>query len=330
MATRPERLEVQVGVGEAREGLGDEDRSRAGELLHAGGEMGGLPHRAVVHAEVAPDGAHDDLARVEPDPDLHTEPQAPLLLRGQGADRLGHAEGGVAGAYRVVLVGHRRAEQGHDAVAHDLVDGALIAMDRVHHALEYRVENLARLFGISLGKELHRTLEVGEHHRDLLALAFQGGSAAEDPLGEVGGRVRLGRRVGSRRRRDGGRSLTDSGGAASAAERGARLRWERAGRAHDDQRRAAGRAEAAVAFVISLASGTLHQCVASESRIDGCASHPSLAREEGQQYSALTSVCAAPSQSVHSPAAAPPGVTSGNQHARYAPRMKNGRSSQRP
>ena len=96
-----------------------------------------------------------DLVRVEVDPPLH--PQR-----------------GVAGAHRVVLVGDRRAEQRHDPVAHHLVDRALVVMDGLHHPLEDRVEELARLLGVAVGEQLHRALEVGEEHGDLLALALEG------------------------------------------------------------------------------------------------------------------------------------------------------------
>ena len=73
----------------------------------------------------------------------------------------------------MILVGQRRAEQRHDAVAHDLVDGALVAVDGLHHAFEDGIEELARLLGVAVGEQLHRALEVGEEHGDLLALAFE-------------------------------------------------------------------------------------------------------------------------------------------------------------
>ena len=76
----------------------------------------------------------------------------------------------------MILVGQRGAEERHDPVAHHLVDGALVAMDGLHHALEDGVEELPRLLGVAVGQQLHRALEVGEEHRDLLALAFEGGS----------------------------------------------------------------------------------------------------------------------------------------------------------
>ena len=74
----------------------------------------------------------------------------------------------------MVLVGHGRAEERHDPVAHDLVDGALVAVDGLHHPLEDRIEELPGLLGVAVGQQLHRALEVGEEDRDLLALAFEG------------------------------------------------------------------------------------------------------------------------------------------------------------
>ena len=78
---------------------------------------------------------------------------APHLV-GVAADRLLHGQGGVAGAHGVVLVRERGAEERHDAVAHDLVDGALVAVHRLHHALEDGVQELARLLRVAVGEQL--------------------------------------------------------------------------------------------------------------------------------------------------------------------------------
>ena len=51
----------------------------------------------------------------------------------------------------MILVGDGRPEQRHDPVAHHLVHGPLVAVDRLHHALEHRVEELARFLGIAVG-----------------------------------------------------------------------------------------------------------------------------------------------------------------------------------
>jgi hypothetical protein len=112
-------------------------------------------------------------------------------LLGVPLDGFLHPQRGVAGPHGVILVRQRGAEQGHDAVAHDLIHRALVAVDGLHHPFENRVEELARLLGVPVSEELHRTLEVGEQHGDLLALALQRVLGGEDLLGEVLGRVRL-------------------------------------------------------------------------------------------------------------------------------------------
>jgi hypothetical protein len=163
--------------------------------------MGGLPDRRVVHAEVAADGPHHHLARVEPHANLDGNALGAANLVRVVPHRLLHAQGGVAGTHGVILVGEGRAEEGHDTVAHDLVHRAFVVVDGVHHVLEHGIEELARLFGIAIGEQLHGALEVGKEHRHLLALALEGGAGGEDLLREVPRRVGLGRceaRLGGR------------------------------------------------------------------------------------------------------------------------------------
>jgi hypothetical protein len=90
-------------------------------------------------------------------------------------------------------MGERRAEERHDAVAHHLIDRALVVMDGIHHQREDGIENLARLLGIAVGQQFHGPLQVSEEHGDLLALPFEGRLRGEDLLGEVPGSVGLGR-----------------------------------------------------------------------------------------------------------------------------------------
>ena len=125
-------------------------------------------------------------------------PWRALHLGGVLLHGLLHAQGGVAGAHRVVLMRQRCPKQGHDAIAHDLVDGAFVLVHGRHHAVEHRIEQLPRLLGVALGQQLHRPLEVGKQHRDLLALAFQSGAGGEDLLGQIWRGVRQGRPVLSR------------------------------------------------------------------------------------------------------------------------------------
>jgi hypothetical protein len=46
-----------------------------------------------------------------------------------------------------------------------------------------RVEELPDFLRVAVSEQLHRTLQVGEQHGELLALALQGAAGDEDPLG---------------------------------------------------------------------------------------------------------------------------------------------------
>jgi len=214
----PERPDLDIALGQTQGVLGHEGGARARELLHPRGQVRGLADGGVVHVEIAVDRPHHHLARIEPHADLHVDAlRAPELVR-VPADRLLHPERGMAGAHRVILVTHGGAEEGHDAVAHDLVDGALVAMHRFHHPLEHRIEKLARFLGIAVGQELHGALEIGEDHGDELALPLELGARREDLVREVLGRVGL--RITEAR--GGGRRSRQrcAAGAAESAARG--------------------------------------------------------------------------------------------------------------
>src|SRR5262249_2018678 len=71
---------------------------------------------------------------------------------------------------------------------------------------KHGVEDFARFLRITIREQLHRALEVGEEHRDLLALTFEGALGGEDLLGEVLRSVRLG--AGEAARRLGGERYT--------------------------------------------------------------------------------------------------------------------------
>ena len=75
-------------------------------------------------------------------------------------------------------MGNGRTEQGHNAIAEHLIDGALEAMHGVHHAMDGGVEELLRGFRIETTDEFRRIFQVGKEHGDLLALALKAGRAA--------------------------------------------------------------------------------------------------------------------------------------------------------
>jgi hypothetical protein len=62
-------------------------------------------------------------------------------------------------------------------------------VDGRRDALQHRAKELVDLFWVTVGQEFHGALEVGEQHRDLLALAFQGTAGRENLFGQIGGRV---------------------------------------------------------------------------------------------------------------------------------------------
>jgi hypothetical protein len=186
---RPERAGGHAAPDERDGVLGGEDRGRLGHLLHARGQVHGLAHRGVGEREIAADGACHHLARVEAHPDLERQAERALQLVAEGEHARLHAQRRVAGAHRVVLVGERRPEERHDAVAHHLVDGALVAVHRLHHQLAHPVDDRPELLGIAVRDRFDEAVDVGEEHRHLLALALQRLARVENALGQVRRRV---------------------------------------------------------------------------------------------------------------------------------------------
>jgi hypothetical protein len=91
---------------------------------------------------------------MDANPDLNLDAMAlPHLFRVL-ANEILHAQRRIAGADRMILVRQRRSEERHDAVAHYLVDRAFVAMHRVHHVREHRVDDDFRLFRVALGEQL--------------------------------------------------------------------------------------------------------------------------------------------------------------------------------
>jgi hypothetical protein len=182
---RAERCDVDKAFDQLQRRRRQEDGARACQLLHPGREMRGLADGRVAHVEIAADGVHDDLARVEPDPDLHDHAVSAASFLRVSLHLLLHPQRGIAGPHRVILVRQRRPKEPHDPVTHHLVHRALVAVDGVHHVLDDRVEQLPGFLRVTFGEQLHRALEVGEEDGDLLALTFERALGGQDLLGEV-------------------------------------------------------------------------------------------------------------------------------------------------
>jgi hypothetical protein len=189
---RTQRLHGDVSLHQLECRRGQQNAAGAGELLHASGEMGCLADGRVVHAEIAADGPHHDLARVQPDADLDVHAVGMTRVLRVALDELLHPERRIAGPDGVILMGERGAEERHDPVAHDLVHRPLVPVDGLHHPFQHGIEDVPGLLGIAIGQELHRALEVREEYRDLFAFPFESALRGEDLLGEVLWGVELG------------------------------------------------------------------------------------------------------------------------------------------
>ena len=89
----------------------------------------------------------------------------------------------------MVFVRHRRAEQRHEAVAEELVDGAFEAVHFGQRQREELVEQVVHRVGTQALRELGRIGHVAKQHRDLLAFAFQRRVRLQDLLRQVRRRV---------------------------------------------------------------------------------------------------------------------------------------------
>ena len=220
--------------------------------------MRGLAYGGVVHTQIAGDGANDHLSGVEADPDLHVDPVFLAHCFGVVGEGLLDRQGRIAAADGVVLQSQWRTEQGHDPVAHDLVDGSLVTMDGVHHPLEDGIEDSACLLRVAIGQQLHRSLEVGEEHGHLLAFALDGALRVVDALGQMLGRVAFGRGEARRGWRRGRLGRRGERLATAAAEFLIRLVGESARGACGGQRTTTLGAELAPFAVLRPALRTLH------------------------------------------------------------------------
>ncbi len=105
----------------------------------------------------------DHLARLDPDPGL--EPELPNVLEDPEAcsDR----------AIRVVLVGLRDPERGHDRVAGEFLHRAAVGLDAAGDAVEEARDAAPCDLGVFTGEKLGRANEIGKKNRRQLALHAQ-------------------------------------------------------------------------------------------------------------------------------------------------------------
>jgi hypothetical protein len=131
-----------------------------------------MTDRRVFRMTAGLDRPHDHFARVHSDAGFNRH----LALRAQtigiAMQLLLHRQRRMQCALRMVLVRDGRAEQRENSVARGLRNVAAVAMHRLHHKLQHRVDDCARLLGIEIAHQLGRALDVGEQGSDRLKLTL--------------------------------------------------------------------------------------------------------------------------------------------------------------
>ncbi len=191
LALEPELLARGEGEGVMRElirRVGYQDLARGRRTLQARGRVDGVAGDRVGGVGGRADPARHHRARVDPDVQRErpTHPALPAAI--ERVHPLAHQEGGAQAALGIVLVCPRRAEDGHDRVAHELLDEALVAVDRRGHLVEEIALDRAHVLGIEPFAERGEPGQVGEEHGDRPPVAFGrgggggGGAGAEASL----------------------------------------------------------------------------------------------------------------------------------------------------
>jgi hypothetical protein len=155
----------------------------------------------------------------------------------------------------MVLVGERSTKQSHDSITHDMVDGALEAVNGLHHMIENGIEELSGLLGVAFREQFHRALKVGKQHCNLLAFAFERSFRSQDLLSQVPRRVGL-RRIETRCRK---RDLLANRSTALGAKLGGRRQLGSTAGAHQCQVRTTLLAVLRPRATLVPALGTLHE-----------------------------------------------------------------------
>ena len=124
--------------------------------------------------------ARDDLAGVDPRPDDDADAELGLEVAVQVGERLSHLGRGPHRAERVVLVDPGDAEDRHDRVADELLDGAAVRLQDGLHPIEVALHGAAEGLGIEVLAELRRPGHVAEEDRDGLAGLSSGDGPRRD------------------------------------------------------------------------------------------------------------------------------------------------------
>ena len=149
-------LERDGAARRAIRALADQHRSRWRDGLES---AGGVDEVAGDHPLAAGADRHGRLARQHAGANLDLEAVAQRWHAGDDVERRAHRP------LSVVLVRRRRAPDGHDRVADELLDRAAVALDDGPSQLEVARQELARVLGILVLRERGEPHEIREQDR---------------------------------------------------------------------------------------------------------------------------------------------------------------------
>ena len=257
---RAERLGAHLAGRRPVGILGDHDRARLGERLHARGQVHDVAVGGVIHPQIVADPPDHHRPGVQTDPQPHRHAVLVLDLAVVAADRLLDRQRRVHRPHRMVLERDRRAEQRHHAIAEIAVDGPFVAMHRVGGQLQHPVHQQVQLFRVEFLRQRRGIGNIGKQNGDELAFAFERAARGQDLFRQIPRRIglRRPRLAGLRRLLPGGVRRRAEAAAAFVAELRQRPIDLAAAVAANRQGCAAFVAEAGLLPVLMLAREALH------------------------------------------------------------------------
>ena len=226
-----------------------------------------IADRAVLHVQIAADGADDDGARVESDAGIQVRAQPIRPAIGQRRHLGLDIECRMRGSLGVVVMRDRCAEDRHESVARQLVNNAFVAMHATNRVFEVIGQQFAVTFGTEFFGNMRASREIAEHDGDLTTLALNGSARRKDFLRQAF-RYEPGSRRGIRscNRVLGSRRVQR--GAALIAESRACYVFVCAARTNRGERRSTPIAKARVGRVLILAGRAVHGSISQVSSLN--------------------------------------------------------------
>jgi len=178
LALEPQLLARGEGegvVGERIRRVADQNLARGRRALQTRGGVDGVAGHRVGRVGGRADPSCHHRAGVDPDMQRERPAHPPLPEAIERGHPLAHEEGGAEPALGIVLVRARGAEDGHDRVAHELLDEALVVIDRRGHLVEEIALDCAYVLGIEPFAERGEPGQVREEHGDWPAVPLRRG-----------------------------------------------------------------------------------------------------------------------------------------------------------